>query len=46
LPIAQAPGSNALELAQNIRATMEDLKKYLSNGLHVEAEGSAHATNP
>lgn len=33
LPIAQSPGSNALELSKNVRATMEDLKKDFPDGL-------------
>ncbi len=33
IPIAQAPGSNALELAKNVRATMADLKKNFPDGV-------------
>jgi multidrug efflux pump len=33
LPIAQAPGSNALELSRSVRATMEDLKKDFPEGV-------------
>ncbi|HVY79651.1 MAG TPA: efflux RND transporter permease subunit, partial [Steroidobacteraceae bacterium] len=33
LPISQAPGSNALELAKNVRKTMEELKKNFPAGV-------------
>ncbi|HEU4627462.1 MAG TPA: multidrug efflux RND transporter permease subunit [Steroidobacteraceae bacterium] len=33
LPISQAPGSNALELAKNVRKTMEELKKNFPEGV-------------
>ena len=33
LPIAQAPGSNALALSKSVRATMEELKKNFPDGL-------------
>jgi hydrophobe/amphiphile efflux-1 (HAE1) family protein len=33
IPISQAPGSNALELAKNVRATMEDLKANFPDGV-------------
>ena len=33
LPIAQAPGSNALELAKNVRATMAELSKSFPDGV-------------
>ena len=33
LPIAQSPGSNALELSKRVRATMEELKKSFPEGL-------------
>jgi hydrophobe/amphiphile efflux-1 (HAE1) family protein len=33
IPISQAPGSNALELGKNVRATMEDLKKNFPDGV-------------
>jgi len=33
IPIAQAPGSNALELSKRVRATMEELKQNFPEGL-------------
>ncbi len=33
LPISQAPGSNALELAKSVRATMEELSKNFPDGV-------------
>jgi hydrophobe/amphiphile efflux-1 (HAE1) family protein len=33
LPIAQAPGSNALELSKNVRKTMEELSKNFPEGV-------------
>ena len=33
IPISQAPGSNALELGKNVRATMEELKKNFPDGV-------------
>ena len=33
LPIAQAPGSNSLELSKNVRKTMEELKKDFPDGV-------------
>src|SRR5262252_1841431 len=34
IPIFQSPGANALELSKNVRATMEDLKKNLPEGIN------------
>lgn len=33
IPIFQSPGSNALEISNNVRATMEELKKNFPQGL-------------
>ena len=33
IPIFQAPGSNAIEISNRVRATMEDLKKNFPDGL-------------
>jgi multidrug efflux pump len=33
LPIFQAPGSNAIQISDNVRATMEELKKNFPEGL-------------
>ncbi len=33
LPVFQSPGSNALELSNNVRATMEELKKSFPQGV-------------
>jgi multidrug efflux pump len=33
LPIFQAPGSNAIQISDNVRATMEELKKSFPQGL-------------
>jgi hydrophobe/amphiphile efflux-1 (HAE1) family protein len=33
IPISQAPGSNALDLAKNVRGTMEELKKNFPDGV-------------
>ena len=33
IPISQAPGSNALELAKNVRGTMDELKKSFPDGV-------------
>src|ERR1700742_1736241 len=33
LPIFQAPGSNAIQISDNVRATMEELKKNFPQGL-------------
>jgi hydrophobe/amphiphile efflux-1 (HAE1) family protein len=36
IPISQQPGSNALELAKNVRKTMEELKKSFPDGMDYE----------
>ncbi len=36
LPIAQAPGSNSLELSKNVHATMEELKQNFPEGVSYE----------
>lgn len=33
IPIFQSPGSNAIEISDNVRATMAELKKYMPEGV-------------
>jgi multidrug efflux pump len=33
LPIFQAPGSNALQISENVRKTMDELQKYMPEGV-------------
>ena len=36
IPIFQAPGSNAIEISDNVRATMAELKSYMPDGVDYE----------
>ncbi len=36
IPISQAPGSNAIQISDDVRATMEELKSYMPEGVDYE----------
>ena len=36
IPISQAPGSNAIQISDDVRATMEELKTYMPEGIDYE----------
>jgi multidrug efflux pump subunit AcrB len=43
IPIFQAPGSNAIDISNNVRATMEELKQNFPQGLEYRIAGDPHS---